>query len=220
MQVFKNVKSKVNTDIAVRNRNYHTATGNHMPVLPATRQRWLSRLNLPIAEAGTRFSDPAGKLSWPRWWLHPKIVYPLNTVTYLTNNQAVSWPGLVSATRRSQVQRPNHYAAEPPKLLPVGTQVLEVVIFKCLHYGTLYSTLNNVIYTVTVHISDLFTNKPVFWGPPLTKIKTLWLVQHQYVISWTFRSANFKLHDFRASGYHEYELNRKIWYQKIHIQRL
>jgi len=24
-------KSKVNTDIAVRNRNYHTATGNHMP---------------------------------------------------------------------------------------------------------------------------------------------------------------------------------------------
>ena len=24
-------KSKVNTDIAVRNQNYHTATGNHMP---------------------------------------------------------------------------------------------------------------------------------------------------------------------------------------------
>jgi len=39
---------KVNTDIAVRNRNYHTATENHITygitVLPATRQRWLFRL--------------------------------------------------------------------------------------------------------------------------------------------------------------------------------
>ena len=26
-----NKVNKVNTDIAVRNRNYHTATGNHMP---------------------------------------------------------------------------------------------------------------------------------------------------------------------------------------------
>jgi len=53
-------------DIAVRNRNYHTATGNHMPyeitVLPATRQRWLSRLT--PAEAGTRFSDPGGMQGW------------------------------------------------------------------------------------------------------------------------------------------------------------
>jgi len=30
-EVTHTVKSKVNTDIPVRNRNYHTATGNHMP---------------------------------------------------------------------------------------------------------------------------------------------------------------------------------------------
>jgi len=41
-------------DIAVRNRNYHTATGNHIP--PGSG-------NFPAftpAEAGTRFSDPGG----------------------------------------------------------------------------------------------------------------------------------------------------------------
>jgi len=55
--------SKVNTDIAVRNRNYHTATGNHMPY-------GITQCYLPPgsgdypaftpAEAGTRFSDPGG----------------------------------------------------------------------------------------------------------------------------------------------------------------
>ena len=46
----------------------HTAAENHMPllwdhtVLPATRQRWLSRLT--PAEAGTRFSDPGGMPGW------------------------------------------------------------------------------------------------------------------------------------------------------------
>ena len=34
------------------------------------------------------------RLSWPRWWLHPKIVYLPKMVTYLRNNQAVSWAGL------------------------------------------------------------------------------------------------------------------------------
>jgi len=34
-------------------------------------------------------------------------------VTYLRNNQAVSWPGLEPATQRSQVQRPNHCTTEP-----------------------------------------------------------------------------------------------------------
>jgi len=34
-------------------------------------------------------------------------------VTYLRNNQAVLWPGLEPATRKSQVQRPNHYTTEP-----------------------------------------------------------------------------------------------------------
>jgi len=37
--------------------------------------------------------------------------------TYLRNNQVVSWLGLEPATRRSQVQRPNHNTNEPLKLL-------------------------------------------------------------------------------------------------------
>jgi len=48
-------------DIAVRNRNYHTATGNHMPY--GIRQCYLplGSGDFPafnLAEAGTRFSDP------------------------------------------------------------------------------------------------------------------------------------------------------------------
>jgi len=56
-------KSKVNTDIAVRNQNYHTATGNHMPY-------GITQCYLPPgsgdfptftpAEAGTRISYPGG----------------------------------------------------------------------------------------------------------------------------------------------------------------
>jgi len=55
--------SKVNTDIAVRNRNHHTATGNHMPY-------GITQCYVPpgsgdfpafiTAEAGTQFSDPGG----------------------------------------------------------------------------------------------------------------------------------------------------------------
>ena len=53
-------KSKVNTDIAVRNRNYHTATGNHMPygITQCTGSGDFSAFT--PAEAGTRFSDPGG----------------------------------------------------------------------------------------------------------------------------------------------------------------
>ena len=52
-----------NTDIAVRNRNYHTATGNHMSY--GITQCYLppSRGDFPAftrAEAGTRFSNPGG----------------------------------------------------------------------------------------------------------------------------------------------------------------
>ena len=54
---------KVNTDIAVRNRNYHTATGNQM--LYGITQCYLSPgrgdlLAFTPAEAGTRFSYPGG----------------------------------------------------------------------------------------------------------------------------------------------------------------
>ena len=104
---------KKNTDI-VRNWNYHTATGNHMPYgitqcyLPPGSCGFLA---FTPTEAGTRFSDPEGMQDWVDigWWLHPKIVYLPKMVTYLRNNQAVSCPGLEPATRKSQVQRPNHY---------------------------------------------------------------------------------------------------------------
>jgi len=54
------------------------------------------------------------RLSWSRWWLHLKIIYLPKTVTYmyLRNNQAVSWPGLEPATRKSEVQRPNHHTTD------------------------------------------------------------------------------------------------------------
>jgi len=32
------------------------------------------------------------------WWLYPKMVYLQNTVTYLRNNRAVSWPGIEPMT--------------------------------------------------------------------------------------------------------------------------
>ena len=54
-------KVEVNTDIAVRNRNYHTATGNHMPY--GITQCYLApgSGDFPVpAEAGTQFSDPGG----------------------------------------------------------------------------------------------------------------------------------------------------------------
>ena len=42
------------------------------------------------------------RLSWPRWWLHPKIVYPPKTVTYLRNNQTLLWLGIEPTTKISE----------------------------------------------------------------------------------------------------------------------
>jgi len=56
-------KVKLNTDIAVHNRNYHTATGNHMPYRITQCYLPPGRGDFPAftpAEAGTRFSDPEG----------------------------------------------------------------------------------------------------------------------------------------------------------------
>ena len=58
---------KSKPDIAVRNRNYHTPTGNHMPYeitqcyLPPVRGDFPA---FTPAEAGTRFSDPGGMQGW------------------------------------------------------------------------------------------------------------------------------------------------------------
>ena len=95
------LKSKVQVKvripgIAVRG-SHHTATGNG-----------ITQCYLPhgigdfpvfiLAEAGTRFSNERcnAELTW--WWLYPKMVYPPMTVTYLRNNQAVSWLGFDLAT--------------------------------------------------------------------------------------------------------------------------
>ena len=59
-------------DIAVRNRNYHTAMGNHMPYEITQCYLPPGRGDFPAftpAEAGTRFSDPGGmqaELTWGR----------------------------------------------------------------------------------------------------------------------------------------------------------
>jgi len=71
MQVWQiNDKCK-GKDIAVRNRNHHTATGSHRSwdhtVLPVTAAGWQPGSgDFPAfpAEAGTRFSDPGGMRGW------------------------------------------------------------------------------------------------------------------------------------------------------------
>ena len=84
------------------NRNHHTTMENHMPC-------GITQCYLPPgsgdfpaftpAETGTRFSDPGGMQSWVDLdGGYPKIVYPRNTVTYLTNNRVVSWLGIETAT--------------------------------------------------------------------------------------------------------------------------
>ena len=54
---------KSKPDIAVRNRNYHTATGNHMPYEITQCYLPPGTGDFPAftpAKAGTRFSDPGG----------------------------------------------------------------------------------------------------------------------------------------------------------------
>ena len=94
LKFFTVSKVKVNTDIAVRNRNHLTATVNHMPY--GITQCYLSpgSVDFPAftpTEDGTRFSDLGGCKAELTWVVvTSKIVYLPNTVTYLKNNQAVS----------------------------------------------------------------------------------------------------------------------------------
>jgi len=56
---------KSKQDIAVRNQNYHTAAGNHMPYEITQCYLPPGRGDFPAftpAKAGTRFSDPGGML--------------------------------------------------------------------------------------------------------------------------------------------------------------
>ena len=59
----RETESKVDTDLAVYNRNHYTATGNHMPY--GITQCYLppGSSDFPAftpAKSGTRFSDPGG----------------------------------------------------------------------------------------------------------------------------------------------------------------
>jgi len=63
-------------------------------VLPVTRQWWLSRLYHSQSWYSIYQPHRDAKLSWLGWWLYPKIVYMINTVTYLKNNWAMSWMGI------------------------------------------------------------------------------------------------------------------------------
>jgi len=72
-------KSKENTDIAVHNRNYHTATGNHMPYGITQCYLQPGSGDFPAftpAEAGTRFSDPGGMLGCVNLTLFDKTLLP------------------------------------------------------------------------------------------------------------------------------------------------
>jgi len=89
-------------------------------VLPGTRQWWLSRIYPSWSWYSINRPWRDARLSWPGWCLWSMLVYPRNTVTYLRNSQAVSWPKLKPATRKSQVQPPNHYTTEPPIYLQPG----------------------------------------------------------------------------------------------------
>ena len=63
----------------------------HHTVSPGTRQQWI----YPNQSWYSIYQPQRdARLSWPVWWLHPKIVYPPKTVTCLRNNQAVSRLGL------------------------------------------------------------------------------------------------------------------------------
>ena len=72
-------------------------------MLPATRQQWLSRLYPSRSWYSILRPCRDATLSWPGWWLHPNIVYLPKMVTYLRNNQAVSWLVLEPAMQKSQV---------------------------------------------------------------------------------------------------------------------
>jgi len=79
---------KVNTDIAVYNRNYHTAMGSHSVTCHPVA---VTFLHLPQPMLVVDLVTPEGyRAELTVWWLHPKIVYPPKTVTCLRNNQAVS----------------------------------------------------------------------------------------------------------------------------------
>jgi len=92
MHVTKGKRKSKGTDIAVREstsplQEITCHMGSHsvtchpaavtFPPLPQPK---------PVLDFATRRN---ARLSWSRWWLHPEIVYPPKTVTYLRIDQAV-----------------------------------------------------------------------------------------------------------------------------------
>ena len=113
------VEVEVKRSIAVRKTSSHHYVKSHAlwdhTVLPATRQRWLSRLT--PAEADTRFGNPRGMQGWVDlgggYNSHDSLPTRRRSLVSEINNQAESWLGGELSTLESWVRRPNHSTTEP-----------------------------------------------------------------------------------------------------------
>ena len=101
-------------------------------VLPATRQRWLSRL-YPSRSWVLKFTHPGGMQGWV------DLVSGYNSQDSLParrrssaseiNNQALSWTGDEPSTLELWVRRPNHSTTQPPSCLMF---VHDIVMMVCV----------------------------------------------------------------------------------------
>jgi len=109
------IKSKVMyIGIAVRNVTLpHSYGKSHAiwdhTVLPATRQRWHSRLCPSRSWYSSRFSDPGGaRLSWPSCLVTYRDGIPARRRSPIQVLTGPKWPNFVHATNAA-----NHYATPP-----------------------------------------------------------------------------------------------------------
>ena len=69
------------------------------------------------------------RLSWPKWWLYPKIVYLPKMVTYLRNNQVVSWLGIKRITK---IYKSNVLVTTPPRHYEISMHL--VSLYECCQF--------------------------------------------------------------------------------------
>ena len=131
-------------------------------MLPATRQRWFPAFIPDEAGTHTPFSDSGGitELSWPGWSLYPKIIYSRKSVTYLRNNQAVSWPGNkpaiescksnVLTTRLPSLLRRGQVAANRHK--PMILQHIVWPSIACANGRRTHGAATNISATLDLHV--------------------------------------------------------------------
>ena len=105
--------------------------GSH---LPASRQRWLSR---PLPQPKLVLDSATAKackseLTW--LWLYPGVFYMRNTISYLRNNGAVSWPRIES---RTASRRFNVLTTKQP-IYHAKSYRFVIRVFKILRYDTCF----------------------------------------------------------------------------------